>query len=141
MAELVTQTTIEPSTDVLAAFIADNERQPWQPGVVDCCMFLAAWAMWLGHKDPAAHLRGTYADEAGFRRITAGGVVLVVERCVSAIGGSRISTPDLGAVAVIGARTNTEHQFGAIFDGQRWLVRFTNRVGHMAASPLAIWKI
>lgn len=141
MAELVAPTTLEPSDDVLAAFIADHERKPWQPGAVDCCMFLAAWAMWLGHQDPAAHLRGTYDDEAGFRRITACGVVPVVERCVTSIKGRRISTPVLGAVAVIGARTNAEHQFGAVFDGQRWLVRFTNRVGHMAASPLATWKI
>jgi hypothetical protein len=135
MAELVA------SAPTLAAFIADNERQTWQPGTVDCCMFLAAWAMWLGHKDPAAHLRGTYDDEAGFRRITAGGVVPVVERCVASIKGVRISAPAIGAVGVIGARANAEHQFGAIFDGQRWLVRFTNRVGHMAAGPLAIWKI
>lgn len=140
MAKLVVERS-DPSAGVLAAFIADNQKRTWQPGTVDCCMFLAAWAMWLGHDDPAAYLRDTYADEAGFRRITAGGVVPIVERCVNNIGGVRISTPDLGSVAVIGARTNTEHQFGAIFDGQRWLVRFTNRVGHMAASPLAIWKI
>ncbi|WP_376776737.1 DUF6950 family protein [Rhizobium laguerreae] len=129
--------------DRLAAFVADNSSIPWRPGTVDCCMFLASWAMWIGHPDPAGHLRGTYDDDDGFRRIiaAAGGVVPVVESCISSIGGVRIAAPSLGAVAVIGARTNTEHQFGAIFDGQRWLVRFTNRVGHMAACPLAIWKI
>lgn len=138
MAELVA-----PAPDVLAAFVADHDTRSWQPGVVDCCMFLASWAMWLGHPDPAAHLRGTYHDDEGFRRIivAAGGVVPVVEGCVANIGGRRIAAPVAGAIGVIGARTNTNHQFGAVFDGGRWLVRFTNRVGHMAASPLAIWSI
>jgi hypothetical protein len=136
MAELVA-----PTAGALAAFVADHNTRPWQPGTVDCCMFLASWALWLGHPDPAAHLRGTYDDDAGFRRITADGVVPVVERCIDVIGGRRITSPVVGAVGVIGARTNTNHQFGAVFDGHRWLVRFTNRVGHMAASPLAIWSI
>lgn len=136
MAELVIDSTLD-------AFFEANGRKPWRPGTVDCCLFLASWAIWIGHRDPAAHLRGAYDSEAGFREIiaSAGGVVQVVERCVSSIGGKPLASPVAGAIGVIGSRVNIEHQFGAIFDGSCWRVRFINCIGRMAASPLAIWEI
>ncbi|XKM40320.1 DUF6950 family protein [Rhizobium ruizarguesonis] len=139
MAELV----VVPSARALAAFFADHNTRHWRPCQVDCCMFLASWAMWLGHSDPASHLRGTYDSDDGFRAIIAGagGVVPVVERCVASIGGHRADGPQLGVIGVIGSPTNIQRQWGAIFDGERWLVRFHDHVGPMAARPLAIWKI
>ncbi|MGM4911429.1 DUF6950 family protein [Rhizobium sp. 768_B6_N1_8] len=127
----------------LTAFIADNNAKPWSPGSVDCCMVLADWAIWLGHPDPARHLRGTYGDEVGFRRIItdASGAVPIVERCVDHIRGARIAKPALGSIGVIGSHHNIDRQWGAIFDGQRWLVRFANGFAPMVARPLAIWKI
>ena len=127
----------------LAAFTAANDVLPWNPGTVDCCIVLADWAIWLGHPDPAAHLRGAYDSDDGFRSIidAAGGVVPIVARCVSNIGGVRIARPITGAVGVIGSPHNIQRQWGAIFDGRKWLVRFTNGFSPMAASPLAIWKI
>ncbi|MEZ2132460.1 MULTISPECIES: hypothetical protein [unclassified Sinorhizobium] len=134
------------STDTagkLTAFIATHNTRPWQPGNVDCCLFLADWALWLGHQDPAAHLRGTYDTEDGFRDIitSACGVVPVVDRCVANIGGQRVDNPTCGAVGVIGSPNNIYRQWGAIFDGRRWLVRFRDNIGPMSAKPLAIWKI
>lgn len=127
----------------LQEFLRANDQKPWAPGTVDCCMFLASWAIWLGHRDPAEHLRGTYDSDDGFRRHiqTAGDVVSLVGRCAGSIGGRRVQRPSCGDIAVIGAERNIYHQFGAIFDGERWLVRFINGVGPMVARPLAIWAI
>lgn len=99
--------------------------------------------MWLGHPDPAAHLRGTYTDDDGFRSIIAqaGGVEPVVQPCADTIGGRRIERPRLGAIGVIGSPTNIQRQWGAIFDGNRWLVRFRDNVAPMTARALAIWEI
>jgi hypothetical protein len=133
MAELVT----------LSAFLQHDALRPWQPGTVDCCMFLASWAMWLGHPDPAAHLRGTYDSEDGFRRIIAetGGVVSLVGACVHSIRGHVAPRPSAGAIGVIGSSTNIERQWGAIFDGRQWLVRSKAGISAFSAKPLAIWEI
>lgn len=129
--------------ETLREYFRDHARQAWRPGEVDCCLFLASWAMWLGHPDPAPHLRGTYNCDDGFRAIihAAGGVVPVVERCAGLIGGKRIQQPVCGSIGVIGSKANIDHQYGAIFDGTRWNVRFIHSIGPMTASPLAIWSI
>lgn len=127
----------------LAAFVADNNTRPWQPGHVDCCMVLADWAMWLGHPDPATHLRGTYDSDEGFRAIIAAhqGAVPVVARCVAAIDGKPTSKPTRGAIGVIGSPLNIHRQFGAIHDGSGWLVRMHGGFGRMTACTLAAWEI
>ncbi|ASY56497.1 hypothetical protein [Sinorhizobium sp. CCBAU 05631] len=127
----------------LAEFIGAYREKSWRPGEVDCCLFLAAWAIWLGHSDPAQHLRGTYDSEDGFRAIIerAGSVSALVGSCVAVIGGKNVQRPACGAFGVIGSAGNIYRQFGAIHDGKRWNVRFKNGVGFMAAAPLAIWVI
>lgn len=127
----------------LGDFLRVYDAKPWAPGQVDCCLMLASWAIWLGHRDPAEHLRGTYDSDDGFRAIIAAacGVVPVVEACTARIGGRRVQHPSCGDVGVIGSSTNIHRQFGAIFDGERWRVRFIDRVGAMVAKPLAIWRI
>jgi hypothetical protein len=127
----------------LVSFLETNNALSWRAGTVDCCIVLADWAVALGHPDPASHLRGRYDSDDGFRQIiaAAGGAVPVVERCVKKIGGERVDRPLPGAIGVIGSPHNIERQWGAIFDGQRWLVRFSNGFAPMAASSLAIWKI
>ncbi|TBC36403.1 hypothetical protein ELH33_15355 [Rhizobium ruizarguesonis] len=129
--------------DQLALFLAAHNCRPWQPGQVDCCLFLADWAMWLGHPDPAAHLRGTYDSDEGFRSIiaAAGGVSPVVAACVASIGGKSLIDSAQGAVGVIGSRSNINRQWGAIFDGTSWLVRTRNGACPIAAATLAIWEI
>lgn len=106
-------------------------------------MFLASWAMWLGHPDPARHLRNTYRSENEFRAIigAAGGVVPVVERCVEMIAGRAVDVPAVGAIGVIGSSQNIERQWGAVFDGHRWLVRARTGIVAFTAKPLAIWEI
>lgn len=125
------------------AFLCAYERKQWLPGTVDCCLFLAAWAVWLGYPDPAQHLRGTYEDEAGFRAIIdeAGSVTAVVERCALSINAKRLQRPLCGSIGVIGSHSNIHRQFGAIHDGEGWNVRFIHGVHRMIAAPLAIWSI
>ncbi|PKA40656.1 hypothetical protein CWR43_28180 [Rhizobium sullae] len=106
-------------------------------------MVLADWAVWLGHEDPAAHLRGMYDTDEGFRAIiaTAGGAVPVVQRCVSTTQGKPTTAPTRGDIGVIGSPTNIHRQFGAIHDGEGWLVRMHGGFGRMTAKTLAAWKI
>jgi hypothetical protein len=127
----------------LAAFLADNNTRHWQPGHVDCCMVLADWAVWLGHPDPASHLRGTYDSDEGFLAIITAhdGAVPLVATCVANINGKRIQRPARGAIGVIGSPSNIHRQFGAIHDGQGWLVRMHGGFGRMTARTLAAWRI
>jgi hypothetical protein len=135
MAELVSET--------LAAFLSAQERKSWDAATLNCMLFPAAWAIWLGHRDPVENWRGAFGSEDEYLKIVrdAGGCVPLMDDAAKRIGGRRISSPTCGAVGVIGSVNNLERQFGAIFDGSRWLVRFTNRIGSMSARPLAIWSI
>jgi hypothetical protein len=135
VAELVEQT--------LAAFLAAQERKSWDAATLNCMLFPAAWAIWLGHRDPVENWRGAFSTEPEYLAIVraSGGCVPLMDAAAMRIGGQRSAIPTCGSVGVIGSPTNFERQFGAIFDGSRWLVRFTNRIGHMAARPLAIWSI
>ena len=129
--------------NVLADYLLAYGKKQWQPGRVDCCLFLAAWAIWLGHRDPADHLRGAYDSEDGFRVIVAasGGVVGVVDRCASAIGARRIPQASCGDIGVIGNTKDIRCQFGAIFDGARWRIRTPAGYRSIVARPLAAWSI
>lgn len=133
MAQLVTR---------LAAFVADNNARAWQPAQVDCCMVMADWAIWLGHQDPASHLRDVYDSDEGFREIITahGGVVPLVATCIPR-NGKRIQRPIAGSIGVIGSPTNIHRQFGAIHDGEGWLVRMRDGFGRMTARTLAVWQI
>lgn len=126
-----------------ATFLEAYARKPWDPPSVNCLMFPAAWAIWLGHRDPAARWRGTFETEDEFKAIVtaAGGCIPLVSEAAASIGAKRVQQPSCGDVAVIGSQTNIHRQFGAIFDGSRWLVRFINSIGPMTAQPLAIWRL
>lgn len=105
-------------------------------------MVLADWAIWLGHADPAGHLRNSYNSEDGFRAIiqSYGGVVPLVSSCADQIG-RRIPRPEAGAIGVVGSRSNITRQFGAIHDGLTWLVRTARGFEPIVAAPLAIWRL
>lgn len=127
----------------LAEFIRAYEEKPWDPGIVDCCLFLAAWAIWLGYNDPAWHLRCRYWDEKGFGKIIDeyNGLVPLVDGCVDIIAGQRVQSPICGDIGIIGSRWLVRRQYGAIYDGERWQVRAIKGVTPMIANPLAIWRI
>jgi len=128
--------------DALSDFLRQNNTRPWQPGTVDCCMVLADWAVWLGHPDPGAHLRGAYDSDEGFRAIiaAAGSVSALVAQCVPP-SGKRIQHPQRGTIGVIGSPSNIHRQFGAVHDGSGWLVRMHGGFDRMTAKTLAAWRI
>lgn len=137
MAELVID-------DALARFIAADEGEPWTPGgKVDCCLSLANWAMWIGHPDPAAHLRGTYEPGVGQTDILArsGGALALVEVCARSIGGYRVECPSRGDIGVVGSLKNATRQFGVIHTGESWITRTSAGWVRVTATTLAAWKI
>src|SRR5689334_12941110 len=97
----------------LSEFLPAYALRAWEPGSVDCCLFLAEWAVWLGYRDPAEHLRGTYDSEEGFRRHIeiAGSVVALVGDCADRIGGQPVQIPTCGDIGVIGSASNIHRQF------------------------------
>lgn len=127
----------------LAEFIQANEMMRYQPGNVDCSIVMASWAIWNGHPDPAAHLRGQYDSEDGYRKLieNAGSLLNLVESCAVRINLEPLLQPQCGAVGVIGSRKNIHRQFGAIFDGTCWKVRTRENFCTMIAAPLAIWFV
>ena len=141
MAELVVAVV---ERDELAEFLVDNASRPWSPGAdVDCCLVLAEWAIWLGHSDPAVHLRGTY--EVGSGQIDAllrgGGAVALVAGCARSIGGLPTDSPSRGDIGVVGSAINITRQFGVIHDGQGWLTRTPTGFDRVTARTLCAWKI
>lgn len=99
--------------------------------------------MWRGHTDAAGHLRGIYSDEAGFRAIISAhnGAAALVGTCAATIGLKPTTRPSCGDIGVIGSPTNIHRQFGAIHDGNGWLVRMHGGFGRMTARTLAAWEI
>lgn len=130
-------------SDRLDVFFESHALKPWRPGITDCCLALADWAIECGYPDPAAHLRGSYDSEEGFRAIikAAGSVTALVGSCAAAVGVLRLQEPIRGAIGVIGSPTNIHSQFGAIHDGAGWRIRFGDGFSPpcMAGRQLAVW--
>nr|CAD6413053.1 hypothetical protein REQ54_01100 [Rhizobium sp. Q54] len=127
----------------LSGFLAAYDRKPWEPSTVNCLMFTAAWAIWLGYSDPVEKWRGTFHTEDQFKAIVeaAGGCAPLMDEAAATIGAKRVDRPSRGDVGVIGSVRNIHRQFGAICDGDRWLVRFINSIGPMTARPLTVWRL
>ena len=75
----------------------------WQPGALDCAVFMADWALLSGLSDPIADVRGTYDSETGFLRILRreGGFTASCGRRLAAIGLAETGSPDAGDFAVV----------------------------------------
>lgn len=129
---------------MVADFVAFDGRREWSPGgIVDCCLSLAEWAIWLGYDDPAEKFRGAYQAGAGQEAILAanGGAVSIVERQVAAIGGAVIDAPQIGCIGVVGSPDNVRRQFGVIYGADGWLTRTPTGWHGIAAMALGIWEI
>lgn len=131
---------------MLHAFLDHHRSLPWRFGEVDCCLFLADWAAWRGHQGAADHLRGRYRSAAEWIALAAsyGGLVATVQTCTDSIGWGRTRSPEIGTIAVVGSAAIPERQWGAIFDGSRWLIRTQNAetpILPIQARALAMWDI
>lgn len=127
----------------LAPFLAANGARPWAWGAVDCCMVLADWALANGHGDLRAPFRGAYADEAGCLAIVVqrGGVLPIVSDGCARIGLIQTEIRVPGVIGVIGSLTVPTRQWGALWDGARWLVRDAEGFTPVTARALGIWSV
>lgn len=128
--------------EALAAFQTHHAALPQVWGRVDCCLVLADWAVWLGHPDPAADLRGSYHSEEGCRAIVAaaGGLNPLLTVCAARIAWPASDHPSVGAVGIIGSPVIVNRQWGAIWDGRHWCVRLADGFVPFTARPFAIWS-
>lgn len=128
---------------VLEAFLEQQLMRAFVWGKADCCLMLADWMVANGRDDPASLLRGTYDSEDGCHQVVeaAGGIVTLVGGCAASAGLIRVSEAVLGDVGVIGAHEARDRQWGAIFDGASWAVRWSNDILRLKARPLVIYGI
>jgi hypothetical protein len=128
----------------LGAFLDQAARTPFAWGKRDCCLWLADWLIELGHPDTAAHLRGRYATAYGCARLVkrGGGLVAVVEDCVSRAGLPRTTAPKAGDIGVVTAETERGRQMvGAICTGPRWAILGSPGLICAPANPIAAWAV
>lgn len=130
--------------DQLTAFLRAYADLPWTPGgIVDCCLVLAEWAIWLGYPDPAAGWRGSYRP--GQDQIDTlsrwGGALPLISGCAAVINAVPTDRPFRGCVGVVGSAGNVTRQFGAIHDGDGWITRKPDGFGRITARTLAAWKL
>ena len=121
----------------LGNFLQRYTDRPFAWGADDCSLFLADWWQEIHGVDPAAHLRGTYSDEAGKAAIVmaAGGIVNLVAGIAARAGASvrmrhsEIIPEDFAVIAP---------GVGAIWDGQFWVGRSV--IGLTFTSDATIWR-
>lgn len=91
----------------LASFLAAALARPFARGRHDCCTFVADWAHETTGRDPAAHLRGTYHDDAGALALiaAAGGTAAIVGGALERQGWQRVAEPSAGDIAVVAVPT------------------------------------
>lgn len=87
----------------LRTFLLQYLDKPMQWGVDDCSLILADWWALNHGTDPAAFLRGTYANEDGKRQVVdaAGGLVALVGKVATDAGAERTSAPREGDFGVV----------------------------------------
>lgn len=54
---------------LLSDYLEEVSLRKWQPGVLDCGIFIADWLVLLMGSDPISDLRGSYRSDVGFARI------------------------------------------------------------------------
>jgi hypothetical protein len=57
---------------LLADYLASLRKRRWQPGILDCGVFMADWVVQICGADPIADVRGSYSTEREFLRIVRG---------------------------------------------------------------------
>lgn len=117
----------------LWGYVQRTAMLPWRWGVQDCTIWVADWCVERWGIDPAARYRGCYDSEDGALRLTAAGLVAVVEPEIPL---TRKDAPGEGDIGVIEFRGQ---QVSAIWSGQRWLIRTPRGVAELRAPAIAIW--
>ncbi|SHF05748.1 hypothetical protein SAMN02745157_1535 [Kaistia soli DSM 19436] len=128
---------------MLVTFLADLARRPFRWGECDCSLIIADWWRVNHGVDPAAHLRGTYADEPACEALLAreGGRRALVTRLATSVGALPTDTPSPGDFGVVSGGVVTEMPAIMTPDG-KWAVK--SRRGLIVFAPAEInasWRI
>lgn len=129
----------------LDAFLDLARRTAFVWGRFDCSLWAADWLVACGHRDPAADLRGTYADQAGAERVLAahGGLTALWERLASLARLEPVHEPRRGDVGVVLGVTpqGFVEPGGAICAGRRWALFGETGVIVASCMPVAAWRV
>ena len=114
----------------LTVFLNELAARRWAWGETDCLMPCADWIARVHGVDPAAAVRGTYADGEGCLRALrrAGGMARAIDEAVAQIGMGRTEAPDRGDIGLVIGRASfggrlRQRQVGAICTQPgRWAV-------------------
>lgn len=127
----------------LEAFLKDMARRPFVWGEHDCSLILADW--WLanhGGEDPAAELRGTYANEEECHALLDdhGGLLGMVRDMAFDVGAlPREGNPEPGDFGVMEAAGT---RFGVICTPTgRWATKALTGITVTSREPLMVWAI
>jgi hypothetical protein len=128
---------------MLAPFLADLARRPFAWGVCDCSLIIADWWRANHGVDPAAHLRGTYGDEAACEALLVreGGRRAIVTRLATSVGAVPTDAPQPGDFGVVSGGAVTEMP-AIMTPDSKWAVK--SRRGLIVFAPAAIdasWRI
>jgi hypothetical protein len=87
----------------LAEYLASMRARRWQPGLLDCGVFMADWVWRLTGIDPIADVRGSYSTEREFRRIVRheGGLMVSCGRRLASVGFTETDKPGAGDIAIV----------------------------------------
>jgi hypothetical protein len=87
----------------LADYLASLRKRRWQPGILDCGVFMADWAILRCGRDPIADVRGTYSTEEQFQIILGreGGFLNSCRKRMNAIGMRRTRNPAEGDLMAV----------------------------------------
>ncbi len=126
---------------LLSAYVARAAAQTWEWGRADCTLWPADWVREATGIDPAARIRGLYADGAGARRIirAAGGLPALIGAEMKHHGFRGTTAPQAGDVGIVHV---TDRKIIGAIRLPRWWVAFgaSGLIGG-DFEPVACWRI
>jgi len=111
-------------------------------GVDGCCTFVADWCVELGHPDPMAFIRGSYASaEEVAALLQKPGLLRLAHRGFESIGLPQTLEPATGDVGVIHRLTDDHVDIVcAIRSGERWVSRLDRGLLVAEAPTIRAWR-
>jgi hypothetical protein len=96
---------------MLSDYLASLTKRKWQPGILDCGVFMADWVVKLCGCDPIADVRGTYSTERQFLRIVRreGGFENACAARLKAVGFRAVRSPSPGDILTVLAPYAVRH--------------------------------
>ncbi|MEM8822033.1 MAG: hypothetical protein AAGF30_00335 [Pseudomonadota bacterium] len=124
--------------DMVRAYLRDTAALPWQWGVVDCMMWAASLVERVTGEDPAADLRGRYADSHSARTIetSAGGALILV---TTRLDGILVQDDDAGWGICVSPHDRWGACCGIVADG-RAMLKTDRGLTIDQARPFAVWR-